>query len=121
MHAFGTDRIQLPQVIRLLCLPLAGALVFSLFSAAPSIGGMIPSPWDKLAHLAFYGGIGGLLAIALRSWSFWWPILATCAIGVADEFYQSTLPGRVASVDDLIFDVVAAILATMFVYRTTRP
>jgi VanZ family protein len=112
--------LKVPVPLRVVCLPLAGVLILSLFSAAPSLGGVVPVPWDMLAHLGFYGAIGVLIAVGLRGWPYWLPLLATCAIGIADEFYQSTLPGRVASTDDLIMDIVAAALATALVYRRTR-
>jgi VanZ family protein len=115
---FATRR--LPVALRMLCLPLAGVLIASLFKAAPSIGGIIPSPWDLLAHLSFYGAIGVLFAVGLRGLPFWLPFLLTCAVGAADEIYQSYLPGRVAGLDDLAADVLAAALATWLVYRFLR-
>ena len=112
--------LRLSATVRLLCLPLAGVLIASLFKAAPSIGGIIPSPWDLLAHLSFYGVIGVLIAIGLRGLPFWLPFLFTCAVGGADEIYQSFLPGRVAGLDDFSVDVFAATLATWLVYRFLR-
>jgi hypothetical protein len=111
---------RLPAAVRMLCLPLAGVLIASLFKAAPSIGGIIPSPWDLLAHLSFYGVIGILIAAGLRGLPFWLPFLLTCAVGAADEIYQSFLPGRVAGLDDFTVDVLAAALATWLVYRSLR-
>jgi VanZ family protein len=115
-----TAILKVPAPLRILCLPLAGALILSLFSAAPSLGGVIPAPWDKLAHLAFYGTVGVLIAAGMRRSPFWLPLLLTCLVGVADELYQSTLPGRVAGLDDLAMDVLAAALATWLVYRFSR-
>ena len=91
--------------------------ILSSFLAAPSIGGLIPAPWDKLAHLTFYGTIGVLFATWLRKQPFSLPFLLTCSVGTADELYQSILLGRTAGIDDFTVDVLAAALATWLVYR----
>lgn len=117
----GRYVLRLPTAVRVLCLPLAGALILSLFLAAPSIGGLIPAPWDKLAHLSFYGTIGVLFATWLRKQPFLLPFLLSCSVGAADELYQSILPGRMAGIEDFTVDVLAAALATWLVYRFFVP
>lgn len=84
------------------------ALIFTL-SAQPRL----TSPFqfqdsDKLMHLLEYGGLGVLLARAIRRSRPWRSVASaaftTLAIGLAiaagDEWFQSTVPGR----DSTIFD-----------------
>ena len=93
---------------RLACCLLAAALVLTLFVSAPGTGGVSVPPWDKFAHLGFYGAVAVLLTIALgpRRWVI--AIAIVCLIGVADESYQSLLPGRHADWGDLAADFFAA-------------
>ena len=79
--------MRLPAVWRAACLVAAIVLVVNLFviGAQPIAVGLIPSPWDKLAHAL-------LIAIAL-----------------ADELLQADLPGRIVSAADLTADVVGAV------------
>lgn len=93
---------------RLTCCLLAAALVATLFVSAPSTGGIILPPWDKLAHFVFYGALAVLLTVALGSRRWVIAIVIVCLIGIADEGYQSLLPGRHADWGDLAADVVAA-------------
>src|SRR5258706_7229617 len=53
----------LPGALRPLCLLLAAMVVFQLFylGAQPFAAGLIPSPWDKGAHLVVYAAIAALL------------------------------------------------------------
>jgi VanZ family protein len=110
---------------RLVCCLLAAALVTTLFVSAPSTGGIILPPWDKLAHFAFYGAVAVLLTVALGPKRWVAALLAVCLIGIADEAYQSLLPTRHADWGDLAADVVAAaagVLGTRWLLmRNRRP
>ncbi len=70
-----------------------------------------PATWgpsDKAAHLAEYGVLGFLLRRALGRRTFGSWLLAggiAVAIGTADEFYQSTVPGRFPSALDGLADL----------------
>ncbi|MEL7367886.1 MAG: VanZ family protein [Myxococcota bacterium] len=75
---------------------------------------------DKTAHVIAYAGLGVLWARAwppemnrwLRFIATW---LGTGLYGVSDEWHQSFVPGRHASLDDIIADVVGgAIGGAMF-------
>jgi VanZ family protein len=100
---------------RALCIVVAALLVASLFVSAPSTGGMIRPPWDKLAHFAFYGSIAFLIAMGLGSGRLLLAFSLTCLVGIADEAYQSTLPGRFAEAADLLADFAAAAAAVFTV------
>lgn len=104
--------------------PLAGllciAFVVGLFigGAQPVAVGLIPAPWDKLAHLIAFGGLATLVELALR------PSLAVffalpLAVSAADEFHQAFLPGRFASVEDWLAGAAGVSLA-WWLLRHTR-
>lgn len=67
----------------------------------------VPTPYDKLVHASVYG-----LALAVAGWALrptFWRCLALAvlgmAMGVGQEWHQSMLPGRVASVEDWLADL----------------
>lgn len=71
---------------------------------------------DYFAHGVAYAGLGFLLARALawgrlRDMTWRLALLATvlgALYGVTDEFHQSFIPGRHASVSDLVADAIGA-------------
>ncbi len=78
---------------------------------------------DKVVHVLEYLGIGVLLARAIRA-TFRVPVPIRTALmavgaglcmGVADEFIQSFVPGRISSVNDLLADGTGLLLA-QFIY-----
>jgi VanZ family protein len=102
--------MQLPVVWRAAGLAAAVVLVVNLFviGAQPIAVGLIPSPWDKLAHAVLFAALGALLMVASAGR---WGALALAvlvAIALADELLQADLPGRVVSVADLAADAVGA-------------
>lgn len=104
------------QKLRRLCLALAAAIVFQLFylGAQPLAAGLIPEPWDKLAHLVVYGTVTVLLQIGAGDRMPPAALIATVAVvGILDEWHQAGLPGRTADISDLLVDVCAAIIATI--------
>jgi hypothetical protein len=107
-----TGDSRLPLSVRsaacLLAVFIAGGLFY--FGAKPIAVGLMPSPWDKLAHFVVYSAITALLLLGTR---LRWPIttvLLVCAIGSGDELHQLWLPGRSADVADLLTDVVAGLV-----------
>lgn len=104
---------------RLISIITAALLIISLFISAPSTGGMLVPPWDKLGHFAFYGTIAFLLAIGLGHSRLFLALLLTCSIGIADEAYQAILPGRQSDVMDLLTDVAAAMIVILLVRFAT--
>ena len=85
-------------------------------------------PLDKIFHLVEYTVLGVLLARAF-SYSlrrilptFVWIIAFAIAVlfGVSDEWHQSFVLGRHATVSDLIFDIIGSALGVGFVYFRTK-
>lgn len=83
---------------------------------------------DKLAHLAAYallgalvlraanGGLGRPVSPGAALFSF----LLSTAYGASDEWHQSFVPGRVASLEDLLADALGALLAIAFLAACGR-
>ena len=105
---------------------LAATVVLQLFylGAQPVAAGLIPAPWDKLAHLAVYSLITLLLWIGTAGRMPLMIIATVVVIGALDELHQAHLPGRVADTLDFLVDACAAIgtvgLILLYARRTTR-
>ncbi len=74
---------------------------------------------DKLIHVALYGGMAVLVAMAVqrpgRALSWKGALLAaliSTAYGALEEFHQSFVPGRVVSLDDALANLVGAALGS---------
>ena len=67
----------------------------------------------KLAHLAWFATLAGLLVLGLRGSGMRIPLLvafACMALGAWDEWRQLALPGRSFGLDDLLVDGVGVAL-----------
>ncbi len=71
---------------------------------------------DKIAHMTVYGVLAFLTARAFNGREAGWgatkiffaTVVLTVLYGVSDEFHQMFVPGRAASIADLIFDLIGA-------------
>jgi VanZ family protein len=85
--------------------------VVSSMSNPPAVGSA-PNV-DKIAHFVEYGILGCLLGWALgfpsrgeRAWAIFFLAIGIGAlVGLGDEMYQGTVPGRERSYWDLIMDI----------------
>jgi len=105
----------LQRVLRLLAVLAAVCVPVGLFygGAQPIAVGLIPEPWDKLAHVGVYALLAASVGYASgwRGSPVWWlAFTVALAMGAIDEFHQMTLPGRSAGWDDLAFDALGAVL-----------
>jgi VanZ family protein len=103
---------------------LAYVVVIALLSSYPQPqAASLFTYEDKILHLGEYGILGALLARAMARTAPGEATLATYAgavawgtlIGVADEIYQASTPGRSSSLADLATDVGALCLAALLV------
>ena len=114
----------LQRALRLTAIAAAIGLPVGLFygGAQPVAVGLIPAPWDKLAHVAVFAVLAGAIGYAsgLRGARMWWLAFASAlAVGAADEWHQLSLPGRGPGWGDLFADAVGAALgATALRWRT---
>jgi VanZ family protein len=82
--------------------------------------------YDKLAHFIEYYFFGILIgrwllnkkSHFLRRHAFFITLLIGMCYGISDEWHQSFVPGRVASIWDALFDAVG-IAAAVLTYRIT--
>lgn len=88
----------------LLSVGLALLGVFIWGGSRPEAAGLIPSPWDKLVHLAWFAVLAGLLHAGLGLRRGVWVVVFCAGVGLWDEWRQLALPGRSAGWDDLLFD-----------------
>ena len=100
------------RVLRAIIVGLVVMAATALFALArqPAVSGMFATPWDKLAHLIYFGGMAGALRLALPSCGALWLFALFAAVGAADEIHQIFIPGRQAGLDDFAADVLGAAL-----------
>lgn len=117
-----------PPWLRLAAIALLAALAVNLFyqGAQPYAVGLIPSPWDKLAHLMLFGGLAALAWVALGArgaGAHLGAIAIAVAVGLLDEAAQSLLPGRSVDVVDIVADIGGAVFIVLLLValRTRRP
>ncbi len=101
--------------LRAVLLLVALGIVLGLFvgGAQPIAVGLVPAPWDKVAH----GGVFAVFALALglgsglRGWRVvFLAVAGALLVGVLDEWHQFFLPGRQAGWEDLVADVVGGLV-----------
>ncbi len=105
----------LERHLRTLAAGLVVCTVFGLFvlGAAPVAVGLIPAPWDKLAHACVYGLMAAAIGLAsgLRGWRMvLTALVSVILVGVLDEWHQMSLPGRLPGWDDLLADGIGGLL-----------
>ncbi len=79
--------------------------------------GLIPSPWDKLAHALTFGTIALSLWLATRQRWLGACVGIAFAIAVYDEWRQLYLPGREADLLDLLANTTGILLAVVLANR----
>jgi VanZ family protein len=117
----GSRGVRLGQPGRWVLVLVYLAVIFTL-SAQPYLA----SPFhfrngDKVAHTLEYGGLGVVLAFAVRGREAWdrplkGGLIALgigLAIGVADERFQTLIPGRECSLYDWLADAGGLILGQL--------
>ncbi len=105
----------LQRSLRVLAVLAAIGLPIGLFygGAQPVAVGLIPTPWDKLAHAGVFAVLAASVGYASgwRGRPMWWlGFTVALAVGAIDEFHQMSLPGRAAGWDDLTADAIGAVL-----------
>ena len=108
--------------MRTLCLVAAATLVIALFwlGGKPYAGQLFLPPWDKLAHIAVYGALAGLLWIGTGARDPLPVVVVVLMVGVLDELHQAALPGRTADLADIFADACGIGVAFLLL-RGRRP
>lgn len=106
---------------------IAGLIVLGSSLTGDTIGGTSIEFPDKLAHAIEYAALGAALAFAISDPSHPVTIRQTVAaialtilFGISDEIHQSFVPGRDASVADLVADAVGATIGAWGFARVCR-
>ena len=80
---------------------------------------------DKLYHFVEYAILGGLLALAFAKapprgfrakWGWGAAALIAILYGASDEWHQTFVPGRLATVADWVADVIGTIVGVLSIY-----
>ena len=87
-------------------------LIFSLSSQSQPLPAVTEHIWDKALHFVEYAVLGALLCRALRGEGVAWvtaiaaAVFLASAYGASDEWHQSFVPLRDASIRDWFTDLV---------------
>jgi len=93
-----------------LMLALLGVSALYVLGAQPFAVGIVPSPFDKLAHALVFGGLFLVLDSALVL-PLWLALMIPLLVSAGDEFHQIFLPGRQAGLDDWLAGLCGVLLA----------
>jgi VanZ family protein len=107
-----------PRLALLAALILLAVYVWG--NSQPEVAGLIPPPWDKLAHLAWYAVLAGLLLLGLGRRAWPWVLAGTLLLAGWDEWHQFALPGRSPGVDDWLADALGVMVGMGIVWRWGR-
>lgn len=94
------------------------AVALFVLSSRPDLPGPGFPFADKIGHLGLYGILGMALAwgvVRQQAPGRWRWILLGAVYGASDEWHQSFVPGRDASLGDLAMDAVGVVLGFMVV------
>ena len=86
--------------------------IYHFSSESQPLPSLTERVWDKLLHLAEYGGLAALVCRALLGEGLGWlaaiagAIVAASLYGASDEWHQSFVPMRDASVRDWLADTL---------------
>lgn len=116
--------IKLSRQLPLVCALLSAALVCNLFwlGTKPVAVGLIPEPWDKLAHVVTFGVLAALWCGVFRAQRPWRTLTIVILIGACDEIHQLWLPGRSADIADFLADIAGAglVVAAICIHTKLR-
>ena len=100
------------MALHLLALLMAAMLLTLYFwgNSQPEAAGLVPPPWDKLAHLAWYAVLACLLLLGVGRRAWPWVLAGTLLLAGWDEWHQFALPGRSPGVDDWLADALGAVV-----------
>jgi VanZ family protein len=105
------------QIRRWVWIGLVAATIFLASSRETVATPGLPGPEDKYAHFLVYGLLATLLCRLKGGWrAAGWAVLAASLYGSSDEWHQTFVAGRDASVGDWVADTTGAALAVVL-YR----
>lgn len=102
---------------------IIGPLVLWLFpNTSPETMATIHFITRKIAHFTEYAILGFLAARAFRTYDWWFLISAVLVVVYAliDEYHQSFVPSRTASIFDSLIDMSGGLTALLIVLKRSR-
>ena len=102
---------------------IIGPLVLWLFpNTSPEAMATIHFITRKIAHFTEYAILGFLAARAFRTYNRWFLISAALVVVYAliDEYHQSFVPSRTASIFDGLIDMSGGLTALLIVLKRSR-
>jgi VanZ family protein len=102
---------------------IIGPLVLWLFpNTSPETMATIHFITRKIAHFTEYAILGFLAARAFRTYDRWFLISAVLVVVYAliDEYHQSFVPSRTASIFDSLIDMSGGLTALIIVLKRSR-
>ncbi len=97
------------------CLTFAAGMFVG--GAQPEAVGLVPAPWDKLAHMVSFGLLTAMVELAFRP-RLWLLAALPLLVSALDEVHQAFLPGRFASLEDWLAGAVGVGIACWLLRRT---
>ena len=115
----------LHRTLRLLAVAVAVGVPLGLYigGAQPVAVNLFPWPWGKLVHALVFGILALAMGYAsgLRGWRMVVVgFVASVAVGVLDEWHQTSLPGRHGKTSDIGFDAIGAALGASLLLARDR-
>lgn len=107
-----------PRVVLLAALVLLAAYVWGNYQ--PEAAGLVPLPWDKLAHALWFAILAGLLVFGLGRGVWPWVLAGTLLFAGWDEWHQFALPGRSPGVDDWLADAFGVVTGILITHKIGR-
>lgn len=83
--------------------------IFSLlfgFGSMPASGHLVPSPWDKVVHMAVFATLALGMRTLMPGLPVWLLFTLGAVIGATDEIHQIWVPTRQPGWDDEMADLV---------------
>jgi VanZ family protein len=109
---------------------LSAAYIFGIFFLADSPAASQIGEFNlySLLHIPLYGVLTGLLLLALASKpgtniAFRYHLAAwtAVAVGILDEYHQTFIPSREASVGDVLLDILGVVMVMILARRVSPP
>jgi len=106
---------------RIISVVIATLMAVFVFAGAQTVASvpLFPAPLDKVAHFVYYGVMAMLFVHGIGGRWWWLALIATVLVGAGDEWHQSAVAGRDASVWDFLADVLGATLL-IYLYHARR-
>lgn len=99
--------MRMPRIALLIALGLLAVYVWANYQ--PEAAGVVPPPWDKLAHSIGFAALAGLFVWGMGRRAWPWVLAEGLLFAGWDEWHQLALPGRSPDLGDWMADAVGTL------------